>query len=155
MDGLDTLLACAGTWHGGSRLQDPATNAGKESDSTLAVVPMLGARFVRLDYGWAYDGAPQEGSLLLGYEPTSQTISAHWIDSWHMGRAVMTCVGTAGGNPTVSVRGSYPVAPGPDWGWRIELTPSADDRLRLVMINISPDGAEELAVEASYSRTAR
>jgi hypothetical protein len=52
----------------------------------------------------------------------------------------------------LSVRGSYAAPPGPDWGWRIEITPDGRT-LRIVMFNIWPDGSrEDLAAEASYTR---
>jgi hypothetical protein len=41
--------------------------------------------------------------------------------------------------------------PGPDWGWRIVLSPG--DTFRMTMYNIWPEAKEELAVEATYERT--
>jgi hypothetical protein len=52
------------------------------------------------------------------------------------------------------VRGSYAAPPGPDWGWRTDVTPNAE-RLRVVMHNVWPEaqgGKEELAVEAVSTR---
>jgi hypothetical protein len=82
-------------------------------------------------------------------------VSAHWIDSWHTGTAAIAFAGTSTG-VALSVRGTYPTPPGPDWGWRIDL--AADDAaLRVVMFNVWPadqGGKEELAVEAVYARAA-
>jgi hypothetical protein len=53
-----------------------------------------------------------------------------------------------------SVRGTYAAPPGPDWGWRIDVTPDGD-KLRIEMHNVWPEeqgGKEELAVEAVYGR---
>jgi hypothetical protein len=111
---------------------------------------------VRLDYTWVYQGQPQEGSLLVGFDPKAGVVSAHWIDTWHMGSAVMACSGKSPGE-AIALRGSNAAPPGPDWGWRIDLTPGADS-IRMVMFNILPaelGGREELAVEATYSRTPR
>ncbi len=153
MNMLDRLAACAGTWRGTNRLHDPNTNKPEDSSSTVIVTPMLAGRFVRLDYTWAYQGRAQEGSLLLGSDADAGAVTAHWIDTWHMGDKVMACRGPAPDDATLSVRGSYAAPPGPDWGWRIDLTPAVGATLRLLMFNIDPDGREEPAVEATYTRT--
>ena len=128
------------------------SNTGKpeESPSTVTVTPILDGRFVRLDDTWGCQGKPQEGSLLVGFDPKSGEISGHWIDTWHMGRAVLASKGTGAEGP-IAVRGSYAAPPGPDWGWRIEITPEAE-ALRIRHTNIFPDGKEELAAEGVYSR---
>jgi hypothetical protein len=144
-----TLADCAGRWAGSNRLQDPPAGILADSPGTAALTPILFGRFLRLDYTWEYRGKPHEGSLLLGGDSAMAT--GHWIDSWHMGDVVMALRGTTATDGSVSVRGSYAAPPGPDWGWRIDVVP-APDRLRMVMYNISPDGHEELAVEATYTR---
>ncbi len=90
MNSLDTLKACAGSWHGTSTLHE-APGKSEESSSTAVLTAILGGRFVRLDYVWGYQGAPQEGSLLIGYDKESGTVTAHWIDSWHMSNKVLAC----------------------------------------------------------------
>lgn len=152
MTPVESLATLAGTWAGTSTLHDPHTGRPEPSDSALTVTPILGGRFVRLDYTWAHNGKPHEGSLLVGHDPAAGVTTAHWIDSWHMGRAVMACTGRADG-VGLAVRGTYPAPPGPDWGWRIDLTPTAAG-LRLVMHNVFPaeqGGAEQVAVEADYA----
>ena len=152
MSALDGLAACAGSWRGTSTLPDPHTGMADESASAATVTPVLGGRFVRLDYTWSYDGQPQEGSLLVGWQKKTGTVTAHWIDSWHNGSGSMALTGPAPEDgSTLGVRGSYPAPPGPDWGWRIDLTPGGDT-LRMVMHNVWPEGKEELAVEATYTR---
>jgi hypothetical protein len=111
---------------------------------------MLDERFLRFDYSWSYHGQPQEGSLLMGGDPSSSSATAHWIDTWHMSHAVLACQGTATANGGLDLKGSYAAPPGPDWGWRIAVVPG--DELRIVMHNIWPEGKEELAVEAWYQR---
>jgi hypothetical protein len=151
MNAFDRLAAAAGQWRGTSHLQDPSVGVRDDSESTAVIQSVLGGRFLRLDYSWAYQGKPQEGSLLLGHDPKSGQLSAHWIDSWHMGNVVMRCEGSNLAEAPFSVRGSYAAPPGPDWGWRIDLE-AGEDMLRMVMYNVWPEGKEELAVEAAYAR---
>jgi hypothetical protein len=151
MNALEGLTTRTGTWRGTNTLQDPHTGRPEESPSTLTVTPVLGGRFVRLDYTWGYRGEPQEGSLLVGFDPKTGEVSGHWIDTWHMGRIAMTCLGSSPVEGKNSIRGSYAAPPGPDWKWRIETTTS-DDTLRITHTNIDPDGKEELAAEGVYSR---
>lgn len=148
---LDTLIACAGTWQGTSTLQDPTSGMAEESPSTATVTPVLDGRFVRVDYTWSYADKPQEGSLLIGYQPKAETATGHWIDSFHNSDKVMACAGTVPEDGPLSVRGSYPAPPGPDWGWRIDVLPEGD-MLRIVHYNIWPEGKEELAVDSRYTR---
>src|SRR4051812_34251791 len=113
MNPIDALTAAAGQWLGTNTLQDPNTGKPEETPSTATVTPVLGGRFIRVDYTWSYQGKPQEGSLLVGFDPESGEVSGHWIDTWHMGRKVLACVGaTADG--AISVKGSYAAPPGPD-----------------------------------------
>ena len=151
MNPVESLAARAGSWSGSNTLQDPNTGKPEESPSTATLTPVLGGRFVRLDYTWGYQGKPQEGSLLIGFDPKSGEVSGHWIDTWHMGRAVLACKGTAT-DGTIAVRGSYAAPPRQDWGGRIEIAPG-DDALRITHTNIDADGTEDLAVEGVYSRS--
>ena len=153
MSALDKLAECSGTWRGTSRLRDPSMDVLDDSPSTAELTPVLDGRFIRLDYAWAYQGRAQEGSLLVGYESGPAVVTAHWVDTWHMGEAVMSCHGIAENDGSITVRGTYSAPPGPDWGWRIVLQPRDGTALRLAMYNISPDDDEELAVEADYTRT--
>ena len=153
MSVLDSLLACSGHWAGTYRLHDPQTGRPDDSDSTLVVTPMLGGRFVRLDYRWAWRQTPQEGSLLVGCEESGARVTAQWVDTWHMSDRLMACSGAAGDGCEIVVRGAYAAPPGPDWGWRTLVAP-ASRRLRIVMHNITPDGREDTAVEAMYERAA-
>ncbi len=145
---LDDLIACAGDWRGTNTLQDPNTGKPEDSAATAAVIPLLGVRFVRLDYTWGYQGKPQAGSFLIGFEEQADTVTAYWIDSWHNGDRVMECRGPRPGGSSLEVRGTYAAPPGPDWGWRTEVSPGGRSRLHIAMFNVWPDGErEELAME--------
>lgn len=146
---LDQLMAAAGTWRGTNVLQDPEMGLQPDtSDSLATITPLLDGRFVRIDYTWSYKGAPQAGSMLIGHQKDAGVLTMHWIDTWHNGEKVMALEGTGG---EIDARGSYSVPGHPDWGWRIRTEPSAGG-LAVQMWNVSPEGQEHLAVEASYTR---
>jgi hypothetical protein len=150
MDDLDRLRALAGDWQGTNAVLLPGA-APHEAATALAVSTVVAGSFVQLAYSWAFDGAPQEGLLLVGGDPAQTTLVGVWLDSWHMAHAVMQLAGEAAIDGVVALRGRYSVPESADWGWRIELEPGAA-QLALRMYNIAPDGAEELGVEAAYSR---
>ena len=149
---VERLTQHAGAWDGRTRLTDPERNTDDESDSTLAIAPVVGGRFVRIDYTWAYQGRPQEGIMLVGSNPPAATDFVHWADTWHTGHTAMVCTGPARDAGTCAVLGSYAAPPGPDWGWRISLDLSEAHTIRLLMHNIWPDGKEEVAVDATWTR---
>jgi hypothetical protein len=148
MNPFDALADCAGNWRGTSTLQDPHAGIAEESPSTATVTLLPGS--IRLEYTWSYQGTPQRGSILFAVD--GPTITALWADTWHTGNKPMACSGPGG--DTLSVRGSYPAPPGPDWGWRIDALPNGQ-KLCLGMWNLWPaelGGKEERAVEAVYAR---
>jgi hypothetical protein len=153
MTAFTTLQSLTGTWQGTYSLQDPFSNLAVESASTARVTSILGGRFVRLDYTWEYETQPQEGSILFGYEGDSDKITAHWIDSWHMGDKVMVCRESDHDRTLISVLGGYAAPPGPDWGWRTTIEPTeTPNGFRMTMYNITPDGQEELAIGVTYRK---
>src|SRR4051794_28664454 len=92
---IEALTSDSGNRSGTNTLQDPNTGKPKVSPSRATVTPVLCGRFVRVDSTWGYQGQPQEGSLLVGFDPQSGEISGHWIDTWHMDRKDMACLGSA------------------------------------------------------------
>ena len=158
MASLDALAALAGSWQATYRLRgDPSFDS--DTPSTATVSPILGGRFVRIDYTWDEDDkleedGPQSGLLLVGFEPEPApgTVTVVWLDSWHNGRRTMVCPGSMLPGGGVDVQGTYPGGPGnPDWGWRTVLRPD-DDGWSMTMYNVTPDGVEALAVSAEYRR---
>ena len=149
---LDALTAAAGRYEGENTLHDPTTGRPETTPATATLEPLMEGRFVRMDYTWRYQGRPQSGSFLLGARRKDGVVTAHWIDSWHNGESVMACEGTARDGGLV-VRGAYPAPTGPDWGWTTAIDLQGET-LTVTMHNVSPDGAEEIAVEARYNRVA-
>jgi hypothetical protein len=148
---FEKLKMCSGTWDGTNCLHDPDTRLPDISPSTAIITPILGGIFIRFDYDWIYRGKKQEGSMLIGNDIKSQLNSIYWIDTWHMGNKAMMCKAVAPNENDISVIGSYPAPPGPDWGWRIAIAPG-DARLSFTMFNISPVGNEDIAVETIYPK---
>jgi hypothetical protein len=152
MSSLSSLVGLVGNWRGLNRLWLSSAAPVRESETTCIVAPAAQGEFLTFQYTWADEGALQDGLLLVGYEVQSQAVKAVWIDSWHMHDQYMLCTGLTGPQGAISLLGRYAAPPGPDWGWRIEITPQNEDLFDLVMRNVSPQGKSDLAVEARYVR---
>jgi hypothetical protein len=150
----DQLAKYAGSWSATSILKDehPPEIPRSESLSTATVTPILGGKFLCIDCTWSHDNKPEEASLLIGSFPDEGRVAVHWIDTWHNGNVAMPCRGSMKDDGGISVFGSYSAPPGPDWGWRIDDLPEGSEKWRLVMYNISPEGVEGPAVDATYTR---
>lgn len=141
-----------GDWTGTNLLRlSWLTPSDYHSSSRLAVSPVAKGKFLSLTYTWSHEEVSQEGLILLGYDDKQEIATAAWVDSWHMSSKIMSCQGTIDAQAIV-LHGSYEAPPGPDWGWRIVITPKSGKELQLVMYNITPEGAEDLAVQADYKR---
>ena len=68
-----------------------------------------------------------------------------------MSTKVMPFAGTAR-TAVFDLHGTYAAPPGPDWGWRITIRSGSASELQIIMHNISPEGQEDLAVQANYQR---
>lgn len=146
------LVKLAGKWKGNNRLYASFLPEPIKDSPTLASIDLrVNGQFLALEYDWAFEGERQEGVLILGCDSRSDAVQAVWTDSWHMSHKFMVCDGNVAGDGSVDMKGFYAVPEHPDWGWRTEIIPG-DDSFRLLMYNISPEGEEELAVEADYSR---
>jgi len=152
MAAFSRLIGFTGRWRGKYRLIVEPGQPARESESTAVVAPIAGGRFVRIDYVWGERERPQDGSILFGRDRERGVVTALWVDSFHMSDKVMTCEGQSADAGSLDVRGFYAAPPGPDWGWRTVIETGEDDSLRMVMYNVSPDGKEDLAVEATYRR---
>ncbi len=122
------------------------------SQTRLSVLPVAKGNFLTFTYTWSHEDTAHEGMILLGYNKDQGIATAAWVDSWHMSSKIMSCEGSIDGRGVIALRGSYEAPPGPDWGWRITITANAGRELQIVMHNCSPEGVEELAVQADYTR---
>ena len=130
----------------------PRSCRRSQSESDALVTPILGGAFVRLDYTWAFDGAPQAGTLLIGCEAQPGRFTVVWGDTWHMGEKLLLSQGEAADAAALHVFGSYAVEGWPDWGWRTVLQIHGDGSLQLQMYNVTPEGEATLAEDATYTR---
>lgn len=157
MAGLEALAALEGEWAATYQLRgDPSFECDTPSKAT--VEPILGGRFVRIDYTWDADDflqehGPQAGSLLVGFEaePEPGVATVAWVDSWHNGQKMQVWPGSLLNSGGVDVRGVYSAPGDPEWGWRTILEPGGDG-WTMTMFNITPEGEEQLAVRAEYRR---
>jgi hypothetical protein len=142
-----------GEWTGSNLLRlSWLTPSDYHSPSRLSVQPVAKGKFLMFTYTWSHEDVSQEGVILLGCDAQQEVATAAWVDSWHMSSKIMLCEGVIDSQGAINIRGSYEAPPGPDWGWRIVITPKSGRELQIVMYNISPEGAEELAVQADYKR---
>lgn len=146
----DTLI---GAWAGNNLLRlSWLTPPDHNSPSNLSVAQAAKGKFLTFTYTWSHEDIAQEGLLVLGYDTQQEVVTAAWVDSWHMSSKIMSCQGTIDQQGVIDLRGSYEAPPGPDWGWRIVITALSGKELQIVMYNCSPEGVEELAVQADYKR---
>jgi len=139
-----------GAWTGNNLLR--FTPPDHNSPSDLSVAQVAKGKFLTFTYTWSYENTDHEGLLVLGYDKQQKVATAAWVDSWHMSSKIMSCQGTIDQQGVIDLRGSYEAPPGPDWGWRIVITAPSGKELQIVMYNCSPEGDEELAVQADYKR---
>ncbi|RJP41613.1 MAG: DUF1579 domain-containing protein [Phycisphaerales bacterium] len=152
MNAVADLTDLVGEWAGPNRLWLTPDSPVRESQTTASVSMAAEGRFCVVRYTWAEAGKPQEGLLVVGRPAPRDDVDAVWVDSWHMGDKFLLCRSEPPDGAIVSLRGSYAAPPGPDWGWRIVLKREVADAFRMLMYNVTPDGEEALAVEASYTR---
>ncbi len=143
-----------GDWSGSNLLRTPwLTPPESVSSSRLRVEPVARGKFLKFTYTWSHETTPHEGLILFGHHEAQGETTAAWVDSWHQSSKVLLLEGSIDEQGAIDLRASYPAPPGPDWGWRIVITSASTNDLRIVMYNCSPEGEQELAVQAEYTRT--
>jgi len=148
----EQLSALEGNWSGTNRLNlsfmpDPIF----ESPSIAVVRQRANGTCLEIEYDWTYEGERCEGFIIIS-SGKNGAAGAVWTDSWHSKNVLMTCVGEVTGSGGVDLKGHYKVEGHPDWGWRTEIVPGGDS-FKYLMFNVSPEGAEEWAVETEFATT--
>ncbi len=135
----------ASTWFEPGKLAD-------ESPVEGTIRSVLGGRFIVHEYNGSIDGKPLEGIAIYGYDCMTGRYQSAWIDSFHMGTAIMLSESKMGSSK-VDLMGYYNInEAGTDpWGWRSEITYS-ENKLVLTAYNVTPDGEESKATEIVYER---
>jgi hypothetical protein len=141
-----------GTWSGTKQVW-PFPDADEIRSASMArLSPVAQGQFILLSYTWESEGQPQDGMIVFPSQPGETTTKSVWLDSWHTKNDLMHCEAALEGG-IVSLKGSYPAPPGPDWGWRIEIDADPAPSLAIHMFNITPEGQEALAVLIQYEHT--
>lgn len=145
------LNSLVGSWDGNTRTWFEKDVLADESPMRGKITLILD-RFLSYEYQGSLSGKPFEGRMLWGYDLSNQKCQFSWIDTFHMGTAIMYAEGTETGNG-FSVLGSYssPEMTKP-WGWRTELEIINSDQFLIRAFNISPEGDEAKATETIYHR---
>lgn len=150
------LARMAGEWEGLYRLWFERDMLAAESGQRGTIRVVLGGRFLLHEYSWEFDDRSYAGVALYGYHIDERRWECAWVDSFHSGSSIVFSHGAGDAEPAhFTVLGSYgdgQTPPGPRWGWRTEIEQLDDDRLIIVMTNISPEGEEAKAVEVEYTR---
>lgn len=146
------LSLLAGGWAGTSKLWLEPDKLTDASPVVGNIQLILDGRFALYLYQGSIQDETQHGLFTFGYNTLLDRYEASWVDSWHNNTAIMFCTGSATENGFF-VLGSYPDPNGgPDWGWRTEVELVDDDHLLITAYNISPEGGEAKATEASLAR---
>lgn len=149
----DLQTNLVGEWAGNNLLRlSWQTPSEFNSVGQMSVQSVGNGKFLTLKYTWSHEGAAHEGFMLLAHAASSGVTTAGWVDSWHQSGGVLNCKGSLLEDGTIQVQGHYPAPPGPDWGWRITIAKRSDNELQMLMHNITPDGTEDLAVQADYTK---
>lgn len=148
----ERLAGFAGDWSGENVLRMMPDDAFSPSASTATVALAAGGNVATLAYTWAdFDGAAQEGLLVVEDGPEPGQVEAIWSDSWHAAPRWTAMFGTSA-EGRVSLAATYGEGD-EQGGWRIHLHLAVPGALTMTMENAYPVGGESYeVVRASWQR---
>jgi len=149
---IDKLQGLVGTWEGTTKtwFEPEKPEIVEKIAGSIQFTPI--ANFIEYEYESSLDGKPFQGKATFGYDNGTKKFQYSWIDSFHMGTAMMFSEGDATENG-FSVLGSY-IYEGNRWGWRTEIAILSTDEIVITAYNIMTEGEEEKALETSLKRIA-
>lgn len=146
------LARMAGRWEGATKVWFEPGDPADTSPQSGVIRLLGGGRWLLHEYEGAFRGKPQQGVALLAFHLDAGAYESAWVDSFHTGTSIMSSTGPVDDGQFNALSSYGDGQGGPPWGWRTQFEQPADDELILRMFNISPQGAETLAVETRYRR---
>ncbi len=146
------LASLTGNWDGSTRTWFEADILADESPMQASITLIMDGRFINYKYSGILNKQPYDGNMLWAYDLGNQKCQCSWVDTFHMGTAIMHSEGVETKNGFV-VNGQYGwVGIGEPWGWRTELEIINPEQFILRAFNISPEGVEAKATETIYHK---
>jgi hypothetical protein len=141
-----------GNWEGNTRTWFEKDKLADESYMKAKITGVFDHRFISYEYVSTLEGKKYEGKMLWAYDLGNDKCQCSWVDTFHMGTAIMLSEGKETSNGFV-VLGQYsgPEIPLP-WSWRTELEIINPNQFIIRAFNISPAGDEAKATETIYHR---
>lgn len=142
-----------GEWEGTAKTWFEPGVIGDESPVTGKIRSVLGGRFIIHEYTGSMSGKILEGVTIYGFDCMRGVYQTVWIDSFHMGTAIMHSESKPG-TESLNVMGYYDTnEEGTEkWGWRSEIKIIDNDNFVLTAYNVTPAGEEAKATEVIYKR---